>query len=509
MTTLLEYLNSHDEVNVEFFTDRCKVSDVVRAFESAAEPSGEMKDDFVKADSPGNLVRCQFLELVVHLACVRFLNTEEADSEVGAINQLLNSYFGPDANDIIRGREEFLKSLFSEDNDVVMKENLEMLRVIFDVFRQQNCWPGLQGRLSHVSFLNFLDDLNCYDEQCTKRSAPICWPVGKVLEIDEYDGHDHLVMSFTEFLISVAFLVDLKADDADGRALRENLEDFFHDFVTPLYGMAVTQAAGADEDAAMKPIASVIVEMFFEADAKMKGSVTRDDFLPVYESPKFKEKMTKLGFSPTQVKDLFTHFEATGVGKVSPDELVKGFVKIKTSTRGMEKVLAFLKKTFENADEDGSGELDQAEFNAAFTTNAARQDLLRIGVDPDDVTSLFAECDKDGSGQVTLDEFVSAFIILRNPAKAHERLMQTIERLFYEFHEADKFDDTMFRRSMPVSGGKFRKFWTQEHVQRKFRKFKDLPDPDSLYNMLDPDKARSVTFDAMMDGLDAILKDLH
>merc|ERR1739848_458707 len=101
---------------------------------------------------------------------------------------------------------------------------------------------------------------------------------------------------------------------------------------------------------------------------------------------------------------------------------------------------------------------DEDEFEAAFDNENVKQDLLRIGIDPDDVTSLFSEIDEDGSGQVSLDEFISGFITLRNPAKAHERLMQTLAGFFAEFcgFGADTLDEA---GRVALSRGRFRKLW--------------------------------------------------
>jgi Ca2+-binding EF-hand superfamily protein len=460
-----------------------------------------VKHNFVKAKSPGNLLRYQFLEVIIRIACGRC--DAASVGEVGAVSEFLTTFLVPDAKEIKTGHETFLESLFTEENDVVMKDNLEMLRVVYDVFRQQKSLPGLQGSLSHASFVSVLDELKCYDNNCTKNAAPLSWPVGKVMVMDEYDGQDHLVMNFNEFMIALAFIVYMR-DDFDEKTFSDNLEIFFLDFVTPLYSKVVTLAANADEDAAMKPIVSVIVEMFFEADAKMSGTINRRDFMRVYESPTYLDKMQKLGFSEGVVKDLFTRFETDGDWRVSPDKLIESLVKIKTSTKGMEKVLAFLKVVFELADADGSGELDRKEFDQAFSSESVKQDLLRIGIDPDDVTSLFQEIDKDKSGSVSLDELTRGFIELRNPSKAHENLMQTIERFFAEY--SDESLSAQQLRNVMISRPRFRNFWLKDNVQRKIRKFKELPDPDRLYDMIDTENSRSITVEMMLHGLSPILK---
>jgi hypothetical protein len=85
--------------------------------------------------------------------------------------------------------------------------------------------------------------------------------------------------------------------------------------------------------------------------------------------------------------------------------------------------------------------------------------------------------------------------------------MTTIERFFFDFCGGDVSDDN-FRKTVSLSRGKFRTFWLQEHVQKKLRKFKEIPDTDKLYDMMDTDNSRSVTVDEMLNGLNGILKGL-
>jgi len=218
--------------------------------------------------------------------------------------------------------------------------------------------------------------------------------------------------------------------------------------------------------------------------------------------------MQKLGYSPGHMNALFNRFEEEGDWKVSPDKLVEGILRIKNSTKGMGKVLAFLTDVFEQADNDGNGELDRNEFDLAFSNEEVKNGLLRIGIDPDDVTSLFPEIDKDKSGAISLDEFVQGFIELRNPIKAHDNLLQTIERFFIEYSEflGDRLDEQS-RKTITISRAKFRNFWQKDNVQRKMRKFKDLPDSDRLYSMMvDEKKSRAITVETMLSGLSTVLK---
>ena len=50
---------------------------------------------------------------------------------------------------------------------------------------------------------------------------------------------------------------------------------------------------------------------------------------------------------------------------MSVQELQDGFIQMKTATKGLERILAFLEQTFAAADTDSGGTLDKEEFQTA------------------------------------------------------------------------------------------------------------------------------------------------
>ena len=65
--------------------------------------------------------------------------------------------------------------------------------------------------------------------------------------------------------------------------------------------------------------------------------------------------------------------DTDGSGDVSVQELQDGFIQMKTATKGLERILAFLEQTFAAADTDSGGTLDKEEFQTASTDRGPAQ----------------------------------------------------------------------------------------------------------------------------------------
>lgn len=155
-------------------------------------------------------------------------------------------------------------------------------------------------------------------------------------------------------------------------------------------------------------------------------------------------QVRQLGLALGELSVVFSRADTDRSGDVTLDELSQGFLKIKQETRGIEKILLFLEETFDAADADASGSLSKEEFVACFSEDAVKEKLTKMGVDIDELDSLFDSLDEDKSGDISLGEVLSGFIHLRNPATAASRLLMAMER---EFLNHDKDMDLTLTRA--------------------------------------------------------------
>merc|ERR1719265_2241152 len=84
----------------------------------------------------------------------------------------------------------------------------------------------------------FMNNIDAWDgEIITQRSSPWCFSVGKCACPDEASTEKHMELEFVEFLVSIGFVIFLKAtseDEVSGLQLfPEILEEFFEDVLGP------------------------------------------------------------------------------------------------------------------------------------------------------------------------------------------------------------------------------------------------------------------------------------
>jgi Ca2+-binding EF-hand superfamily protein len=399
-----------------------------------------------------------------------------------------------DADEFEAEAQKFYDLLFTEENDIVYRENLDILRVIYDAYRQQNFWPGRQGNLSMTSFVQLLEDASAFDEQFTRKEAGLCFVAGNEPNIDEISGYGHLEMSFVEYLVALGHVVYMR-DNFDPVLYAELLEDFFQENIFGLYSTVSSSLFVTNKDdplAAYRPILNFIAEIFEAADLDQSGTLSTWEFMRYFKEPKVQKKCKQLGLRVSDMKLVFKRCDTDGSGDVSVQELQDGFIQMKTATKGLERILAFLEQTFASADLDGGGTLDKQEFEVAFSEASVVKKLNRMGVDSEEINELFEEIDADGSGEVTQEEVLEGFIEMRNPVNQGPRLLNFMEKAFIEFD-----DDN----SGTLSKHEMKRFVSQDTVAAKLKRFRDFPPADEVFTDLDKEGKGSVTWSEFRDGL--------
>jgi hypothetical protein len=90
-----------------------------------------------------------------------------------------------------------------------------------------------------------------------------------------------------------------------------------------------------------------------------------------------------------------------------------------------QELLRDLGRCFKEADDDGSGELDQQEFEEFIHTPVVFNKMRMLGISMDEATELFEVIDADESGGITPEEYINGLKKLRGQARGQD-LVQLI-----------------------------------------------------------------------------------
>jgi len=170
-------------------------------------------------------------------------------------------------------------------------------------------------------------------------------------------------------------------------------------------------------------------------------------------------------------------------------------VKMKLQMRGMDRVIAYLEKTFNEADKDNSGSLDRKEFDAVFSHPQVMRKLQSLGVSADDVSDLFEVIDNQGrcDGEITLEKAVVSFMQIRDVTKGGIRAITFLRKCFMEADE--DFSGTLSKREVSHT-------FSKPNVRQRLEKMRlKIPDWNLLFDQLDTDGSGDLSWEEISEGM--------
>mmetsp|Transcript_97890 Transcript_97890/g.187802 ORF Transcript_97890/g.187802 Transcript_97890/m.187802 type:complete len:754 (+) Transcript_97890:1-2262(+) len=150
-----------------------------------------------------------------------------------------------------------------------------------------------------------------------------------------------------------------------------------------------------------------------------------------------------------------------------------------TSDPTLAPLVAFLTRMFEDADDDGSGTVDQREFRRVFSQPEYKAEMSRLGVNVSELEMLFRALDKEGTGEITLDVLCEGFIKMKQAMKGIDRAISYIKKAFSEV-DADG--------SGSLDNEEFHKLFENPSVLKKLSSLGiSTEDVEELLGMVDKD----------------------
>jgi len=187
-----------------------RLADIDRLFIASKFTSKELQSR-LEVRNDKTIVRYQFLELLLRIAELKFVQTGKAQCINEAFELLIVALEGT-FREQMDAMSSFFVALHTEKMDDAYKDQLQMLQAVYKRFSGLLTLPGKKPWMSLKEFEKLLDSAQLYSESFQPRKAPIAFRMGLQTQADEYFASRFQEMSFVEFLHALGAVVFLGAD---------------------------------------------------------------------------------------------------------------------------------------------------------------------------------------------------------------------------------------------------------------------------------------------------------
>eukprot|EP00347_Sterkiella_histriomuscorum_P006983 403350697 len=164
-----------------------------------------------KKNNPRNperqLVRYQFMEVLVRLAVDKFIKNGNMKSVHEAVVHAFENYFLPFFKqfDCHIFRKE---KLWNEDCDIVFKRNMKIVQALYTKYSGKYAMPGQPKYMSLDEFIEMVNQSGIIDETFGAREVSPLYNISMMTQKNELDFDRHYNMILVEFLEALGRLAD-------------------------------------------------------------------------------------------------------------------------------------------------------------------------------------------------------------------------------------------------------------------------------------------------------------
>merc|ERR1719428_300561 len=261
---------------------------------------------------------------------------------------------------------EYKEMCFSERVDGIFKVSLQALRHIFTFYAGQHQHRADKNIPMVVSeWMELLKEFKLLDQHFDKKMAPWCFSVGKALVPEEATTLKHMDLSFVEFLISLGYVIFLRASKIEGvDSFPDVLDEMFDEPLLTLHNKVlqwegspiVSSKNGKLRGFNVSPdwmvqVGKFLTDLFKASDDDLNGELSIREFLANMASTKVRERLVEFGIYVTDFQDVFQQMDLDGTGEVNVIEALNGFARIKERHMHDEKSFHFLRQMFIKKDD--------------------------------------------------------------------------------------------------------------------------------------------------------------
>jgi len=486
-----------------------KVSDVDYVFVAASVIDRSKRSEF--SVFPGRaLARFQFLEAIVRLALRRGQVQRSTHRE--AIDEFMKlTRLGDDKLALRRSVEGMVSN---EACQMVYRDNMETLVSVFEAYKSLMCYPGRQMGVRHISYLAWMLFMRnsgiVAPDDFPQKDVGVPFALGRQMHVDETSGWRHMELSFSEFLVSLAFVVRLRPGyvaeffhDQLDEFLATNLEDALNAVHTSksnrsaraTFRKAPSMAqpgTGIDIDVTVIPSVNFMRKLMGHSPTG-QDCVDTCELRRLFQDKAMRMEAKRVKLTAAEV-DLILHIASPGAkGMATQTDVLQVLIQVKTCFKGMERVIVCLEDSFDQFCAAQGGAVVSEEF---FAQEGFVARLISLGLHAADAEELQTTlASGDENRWVSLVDIMEGLMNLLDPENASLRGVRALE---------ERFNAAKHIGSDGLSKEEVLTTFTKPELVAKLNRL-ELQEPDwaVLFEELDMDMSGDLSWDEIRDGMTA------
>jgi Ca2+-binding EF-hand superfamily protein len=459
----------------------------------------------VRADNV--IVRFQFIETLIRCAHTKYVASERTKDVCDAMQRFCKDLRISFMLDYRFELDYFRSVYFVEEVDIVMKNYIHVLRLIFDIYVGTQARSSFDGMMLVPAWTEFLNDCEAFDDKFVRRKSQQAFVYGQMWQIDEVSTDRHMHLSFVEFLVSIGAVVFMRRfwhEEEYADLIQEFLEESVVPLVEAKASISQKDALAAQHNVnteggpmhiSQNALRSSFEEVFRIADEDHNGTLTLREFRNAFRNPTV---LAVLGGKNSKIEDfirIFESYDDDGNKTLTVDEALRGFSTMRKLEMSYGRAYAFVESLCTGNSHEGV--IDAPGLLAVLDRPATQRKLMRLSFDPDTVSRYITDI-TPGSGASDVETLVPEVVKLRTGG--------TIPKWKIVLKQVFEEADTDHGGS--VSKKEWKRIMESQTVALKFEKSGISKGVlEICFDLLDVDGSNDLTEAELVDGFERLQKE--
>eukprot|EP00929_Paragymnodinium_shiwhaense_P078291 TRINITY_DN40560_c0_g1_i1.p1 TRINITY_DN40560_c0_g1~~TRINITY_DN40560_c0_g1_i1.p1 ORF type:complete len:1007 (-),score=206.42 TRINITY_DN40560_c0_g1_i1:149-3169(-) len=382
-----------------------------------------------------SLARFQFLEVLVRVACKRYIS----GSATGfACRQAVETIFNSLQVGLAQteAREAFLDQVFTSHICAIFRDHMTTLRTVFDRHKACHCYPGrVTATLSYGAWLLICKEACDGDDEYEPTSYSKAFALAHEMRSDDGSPWKEMELTWSEFLVAIAALVQ-HSDEYVDEVYPDLLDDFLShrlkDVCDALKGKPRRVNPHANLETMLAPVGEFLSKLFDGADFEGTGTLERSYLKSLLYRPQNVQSLRRCGFQGAEIEFVFRYLASRPTDSCTVFDVIDGFRSARNAAKLCERALVYLRKALGDIAKGNSqsSEMSKDDFLIWWGDDGHRSKFSSFGLgdlDFEDFTEAIRELEES---TVSAEMAVLELLSLRDAQQEPTRAVRVLKKQF-------------------------------------------------------------------------------